>query len=54
MTWQRYDVKIYNEDLNDWTAHMHAAGALSTANKKPDAASPKRDDAGKKKAPRKR
>jgi SIR2-like domain len=25
MTWQRYEVQVFNQDLNDWTASMRAA-----------------------------
>jgi hypothetical protein len=46
MTWQRYDVQIYNEDLNAWTERMRVSagieGAASPAAKRPKRTSSKR------------
>jgi hypothetical protein len=27
MTWQRYGVDVFNEDLNEWTARMRESSA---------------------------
>jgi hypothetical protein len=41
MTWQRYEVQIYNEELNAWTERMRTAAGLEAAVGAP-AARPKR------------